>query len=85
MGGVVAWWRWCGGGGGVVVWGVVWCGCVWCVSVLSVVLWSGGSDLCLNSDEFVLATARLQPDYGCHVPVDMTPSALCLCTGPQKV
>ena len=39
----------------------------------------------LNSDEFVLIIARLLPNYGDHVRVDMTPSSLCLCTGPQKI
>ena len=41
--------------------------------------WCGGcgTDVYLNSGEFVLTTARLQFNYG--------PSALCLCTGSKKI
>ena len=82
---------WCG-----VVWcGVVWCGVVWCGVVVVCVVWwwwcvvgcewlcGGGSDGAVN-ERSVDNPSRNASNYGGHVPVDMTPLALCLCTGPQK-
>ena len=87
-GGVVVWWCggvvvwWCGGGvvvwwcGGVVVW---WCGGVvvwWCGGV--VLWWCGGCGCGFGCG----GGGGVQLIMWSHVPEDMTPLAVCLCTRP---
>ena len=61
--------------------GVGACACVWCVwwVVVVVVL-----TVCLTC-VFVHIRQRDAPNYGSHVPVNVTPSALHLCAGSPKL
>ena len=50
------------------------------VVVVVVVVVVGGSDVCLNSGEFLLTTARMQPILG---PVDVVPCPAPVCRAPS--
>ena len=52
-----------------------------CVWVCGWWWWCGRG---MNMRDSVVAHAKLQPNCGSHVLLDMAPSALCLCTGRQK-